>query len=144
MQDALLLNYIRKTGKICSHIKGLHGSRSWSYGTSIYNYLCNWCLSPLMLLARIPLMARWTTLCDEVCQWFATDRWFSPDPPVTFTSKCDRHDIILFSCSQRIVDCFTFRSFVFECATWWLFQMRVVHAGLDFCDFLNACSMKFR
>ena len=29
-------------------------------------------------------------LCDKVCQWFATDRWFSP---VSYTNKTDRHDI---------------------------------------------------
>jgi hypothetical protein len=28
-----------------------------------------------------------TTLCDKVCQWFATGRWFSP------TNNTDRHDI---------------------------------------------------
>ena len=32
---------------------------------------------------------RCTTLCDNVCQWFATGRWFSPDAPVSFTSKTD-------------------------------------------------------
>jgi hypothetical protein len=34
--------------------------------------------------------ARCTTLCDKVCQWLATDRWFSP---VSFTNKTDCHDI---------------------------------------------------
>ena len=31
-------------------------SWTWSYGSWIYNYLCNQCLSPLKLLDRIPLM----------------------------------------------------------------------------------------
>ena len=31
-----------------------------------------------------------TTLCDKVCQWLATGRWFSP---VSSTNKTDRHDI---------------------------------------------------
>jgi hypothetical protein len=31
-------------------------------------------------------------LCDKVCQALATGRWFSPDPPVSFTNKTDRHD----------------------------------------------------
>ena len=35
-------------------------SWSWSYGSWIYNYLCNQCLSPLKLWVRIPLMARRT------------------------------------------------------------------------------------
>jgi hypothetical protein len=53
-------------------------SWSWSYGSWIYNYLCNQCLSPLMLRVRIQL--GWgvldTTLCDKVCQWLATGQWF--------------------------------------------------------------------
>ena len=35
-----------------------------------------------------------TTLCDKVCQRLATGWWFSPDTPVFFTNKTDRHDII--------------------------------------------------
>ena len=32
-----------------------------------------------------------TTLCEKVCQ--TTGQWFSPDTPVSFTNKTDRHDI---------------------------------------------------
>jgi hypothetical protein len=32
-------------------------SWSWSYGSWIYNYLCNQCLSPLKLWVRTPFMA---------------------------------------------------------------------------------------
>ena len=35
-------------------------SWSWSYGSWIYKYLCNQCLSPLKLWVRTPFMARWT------------------------------------------------------------------------------------
>jgi len=35
-------------------------SWSWSYGSWIYNYLCNQYLSPLKLWVRIPFVARWT------------------------------------------------------------------------------------
>ena len=40
-----------------------------------------------------------TTLCDKVCQCRAEGRLFSPDTPVSFTNKTDRHDIteILFN-----------------------------------------------
>jgi len=61
---------------------------SWSYGSWIYNYLCNQFLSPLTLWLRIPLWldALDTRLCDKVCQWHATDLWFSPcnsvSPPI--------------------------------------------------------------
>jgi hypothetical protein len=37
-----------------------------------YSYLCNQCLSPLMLSVRISIRARCTILCDKVCQWLAT------------------------------------------------------------------------
>jgi len=35
-------------------------SWSWSYGTWIWNYLCNRCLSPLKMWVQIPLIARCT------------------------------------------------------------------------------------
>ena len=60
----------------------------WSYGSWIYNYLCNQCLSPLKLWVRIHLIARCT-----FCQWFAAGRWFSPSTLVSFTNKTDHHDI---------------------------------------------------
>ena len=60
-------------------IKGL--SWPWSYGSWSYNYLCNQFLSPLMLWVRISIRVRCTTLCDKVCLWLATGRWFSPGPP---------------------------------------------------------------
>ena len=62
----------------------------WLYCSWIYNYLCNQCLSPLMLWVWISIKARCTTLCDKVCQWLATGRFFSP---VSFTNKTDCHDI---------------------------------------------------
>ena len=69
--------------------KGL--SWPWSYGSWIYNYLCNQCLSPLMLWVRLPLRAR--CLCAKVCQWLAAGLWFSPGTLVSSTNKTDRHDI---------------------------------------------------
>ena len=70
-------------------ISDFRGRRGW-----IYNYLCNQCLSPLMLWVRISIGARWATLCDKVCQWLVTGRWFSPGLPVSFTNKTDHHDIL--------------------------------------------------
>ena len=72
-------------------IKG--SSWPWMYSNWIYNYLCNQCLSPLILWVRIAIRTRCTTLCDKVCQWLATGRWFSPGPPVSSTNETDRHDI---------------------------------------------------
>jgi len=51
------------------------------------------CLSPLKLWIRNSNRTRCTTLCDKVCQWLATDRWFSPGPPVSSTNRTDRYDI---------------------------------------------------
>ena len=71
---------------------------SLSYGSWIYNYLCNRCLSTLKLWIRMPLISRCTryniwTLCDKVCQWLAAGLWFSPGTTVSSTNKTDRHDI---------------------------------------------------
>ena len=46
-----------------------------------------------MVGVRISIRVRCTILCDKVCQWLATGRWFSPGPPVSSTNKTDRHDI---------------------------------------------------
>ena len=46
-----------------------------------------------MLWVRFPLMARCTTLCDEVFQWLAAGEWFSPGTLVSSTNKTDHHDI---------------------------------------------------
>ena len=63
------------------------------YGSWTYNYLCNQCLSPLMLWVRISIRARRTTVCDKVCQWLACGRWFSPGAPVSSINKTNRHVI---------------------------------------------------
>ena len=65
---------------------------SWLWSNNrIYNYL--YAISALMLRVRISIRARCTTLCDKVCQWLVTGRWFSPGPPVSSTNKTDCHDI---------------------------------------------------
>ena len=81
-----LINYIK-------NILGL--SWPWSYGSWIYNYLCNQCQSPLMLWVRIPLRRGVldTTLCDQVCQWLLTSQLFFPGTSVPPTNKIDLQDI---------------------------------------------------
>ena len=70
-------------------------SWSWSYGGWINNYLCNKCMSPLTLWVQIPLRrgVLYITLCDKVCHWLVTGRWFSLDTPVSSTNKTHHHDI---------------------------------------------------
>ena len=64
---------------------------AWSYGSWIYNFLRNQCLSPLKLSVQIPL--RWgvldTAICDKVCQWLAAGWWFSPGTLVSSTNKTE-------------------------------------------------------
>ena len=64
-------------------------SWSWSYGSWIYHYLCNPCLSSLNLWVPIQLMAT----CTRYNSLSVTGRWFSLGPPVFSTNKTDRHDI---------------------------------------------------
>ena len=61
--------YVYCVYPVISKAQGL--SWSWSYGSWIYNYLCNQCLLPLKLWVRIPFM----------------------DTPVSSTNKTDHHDI---------------------------------------------------
>ena len=84
---------------LCLNVVNSHNywRPSWlcSYGSWIYNYLCNQNISPLKLWVRIPLRrcVLDTTLCNKVCQWLSTGRWFSPDTPVSSTNKTDLRDI---------------------------------------------------
>jgi hypothetical protein len=79
-------------GKYKRHLKKWL-SWPWSYGSWIYNYLCNQRISPLMLWVQISTRMRCTTLCDKFGQWLATGWCFSPGPPVSSTNKSDRYDI---------------------------------------------------
>ena len=59
----------------------------WSYGSLIYNYLCNQYISPLTLWVWTLFMASctWYNI-----MWLATGWWFSP---VSSTNKTDSHNI---------------------------------------------------
>ena len=46
-------------------------------------------VSPLIPFRRCVLN---TTLCDKICQSFATGQWFSQGTPVSFTNKTERYD----------------------------------------------------
>ena len=88
-------NWQSLSGNVLSGTRILLGP-SWSYGSWIYDYICsNQCLPTLTLWVLIPPRRGVldTTLCDKICQWLATGRWFSPGIPVSSTNKTDRHDI---------------------------------------------------
>jgi hypothetical protein len=72
------------SGELALHLRWMGPSWPWSYGSLIYYYLCNQCLSPLMWI-RISIRARCTTLCDRDCQWLATGQWFPP--PINLTAN---------------------------------------------------------
>ena len=77
----------------CTNFQSCLGDRRlWSYGSWVYNYLCNQCLSPLTLWVWIPLRRGLlnTTLCDNVCQCLTAGQWFSP---ISSSNKTVRHDI---------------------------------------------------
>jgi hypothetical protein len=82
---------IKSWKKISFTAKG--PSWPWSHGSWIYNYQCNRCLSTLIVWVLILIRVRCTTLCDKVCQWLATGRWFSLGPLVSSTNKTDHHYI---------------------------------------------------
>ena len=72
-------------------------SWQWSYGSWIYIYVCNQCLSLIALWVQILLRLRSgvldTILCDKVCQWLAAGQWYSLDVPVSSSNKTEHHDI---------------------------------------------------
>jgi hypothetical protein len=103
-RDSLKTTTLELAFTFIVYIEGL--SWWWSYGSWIYNYLYNQCLSPTKLRVWISLMARCTdlletTLCDKVFQW----QWVSLGTPVSSTNKTDRHDItiILFKVVLNII-----------------------------------------
>ena len=73
------------------HVRGHRGRDRMIVGFTT-NYV-NQYLSPLILWVHILIRARCTTLCNTVCQWLVTGRWFTPCPLVSSTNKTDRHDI---------------------------------------------------
>jgi hypothetical protein len=111
----------------------------WSYGSWTYNYMCNQCLSSLMLWVRILIRARYTTLCDKGCHWLPTGRWFSLDPPDSSTNKTYRHDITeillkvaLNTIKQRNIFMYKCKFFFFFCLiqNWTVFLSPVLFTVL--------------
>ena len=134
-------------------------SWTWSYDSRIYFYLYNQSLSLLKFGFRIPFMTRctWCNICNKVCQWLVTGRYFSPDTPVPSTNKTDDHDktenllkvvlstltlgtlnrvgylvwVLWLTCFRRLLHLLSSQSFDYERIWWKLFQKRVVCIKLD-------------
>ena len=54
----------------------------------IFHGLALWAWTPFKAMCT-----KYNTLCDKVCQWLATGRWFSPGTPASSSDKTDRHHI---------------------------------------------------
>jgi hypothetical protein len=80
---------------LLSNSTPLGSSWSCSYGSWIYNYLCNQRLSATKLWVRTPFMARCAryNIMWQSGKWLATGRWFSPGTPISSTNETDHHDI---------------------------------------------------
>ena len=76
-----------------------------------------------------------TTLCDKVCQWLVTGRWFSMGTPpmVSSTNKTDRHAIteILLKVALNIINQqkpTIIESFMLDCRSCsWLYILHEMH-----------------
>ena len=77
------------------------------------------------------IRARCTTLCDKVCQLFATGQWFSPGPPVSSTNKTDHHNItgILLKVALSIIEPQKF-VFILQCKTKMTVVVLIVFKGV--------------
>ena len=67
-------------------------SWSWSYGSWIYNQMCNQCLYiTTNVVSSNPvnddIVCYIQPVCDKVGQWLATGWWFSLGTPVSSTNK---------------------------------------------------------
>ena len=123
-------------------------SLPWSYGSWFYNYLCNQYLSVLWI--RISVMAKCTTLCDKVCQWLPTGRWFSSRPPVSSTNKTDLHDIteIFLKVALSTIKQINKQKHVFtkSCSGCYLFIFwhRRMIFGMKLCEHQPVCDVSSR
>jgi hypothetical protein len=54
---------------------------------------CSWWNGSCEFERRLWRILPDTTLCDKVCQWLATGRWFSQGTSVSSTNKSDCHNI---------------------------------------------------
>ena len=68
------------------------------------------------------------SLCDKVCQWLASGRWFTPGTPLSSTNKTGRHDIteILLTVALNII---TITHMTVKCI--WLFIIITIYYVLE-------------
>jgi hypothetical protein len=97
-----VIYFCKKWERFCIYLSNIvRIIRAPSFQRTIHNF------NPLLFVQQLLCSQRYrvinhcdrhitvldTTLCDKVCQWLATDWWFSPDTLVSCTNKTDRHDI---------------------------------------------------
>jgi hypothetical protein len=78
-----------------------------------------------------------TTLCDKVCEWLVTGRWFSPGTVVSSTNKTDHHDIteILLKVALNTITCNQRCEFELHSSEVYSIQ----HYVIKVCPWLAAC-----
>ena len=100
-----------------------------SYGSWVYNYICNQCLSPLMLRVRISIRARCTTLCGKVYQWF------SPGILVSSIYKNDHHDIIEILLKVALNTIKQTTNIILYCQIWFQYHSSRCHDSIFYVHF---------
>ena len=72
-----------------------------------------------------------TILCDKVCQWLATGRWFSLGTPVSSTNKTDRHGIteILLKVALNTIN--ETQTFMLKNIYWYVVLVPLLEVGKD-------------
>ena len=76
-----------------SYLSHVFWKLSWSYGSWIYHHLSNQSVPVTTDVGSAWRGVLDTTLCNKVCQWLATGRWFPPNTPVSSTNTTCLHDI---------------------------------------------------
>jgi hypothetical protein len=104
-QHMFYYNYFSHCQHCSFHHLTWEPSWSWSYGSWIYNYLCNQCLSLLTMWFQIPLRRGVldATLCDTVCQWLTAGRWFSLYNIMWYSLSVTYGRSVVFSIQQYVI-----------------------------------------
>ena len=91
--DILYCTHVLAWNGLFTHRRGCRGRDRMVVGfttTCVISAYHHWCceFEPSLWWGVLD-----TTLYDKVCQWLATDQWFSPGTPVSSTNKTDCHNI---------------------------------------------------
>ena len=90
-------NFQRRSQKLPFEVGGIDGISTDIYRPGIepqkHYYSGNRQYHCIHTQVMITNDGEFESVCDKVCQWLATVRWFRPGTLVSSTNKTDRHDI---------------------------------------------------